>query len=153
MAESNLLEIIEDESMGRVTTSARVENLKDLYDADRGLVPLHEVRRLDIADALVDTGATTLALPLRMIHELGLKKVRERSAITSQGTVKVGMYEAVRLTIIGRECVVEVMEVSDATPPLIGQIPLEMLDLVVNPLARKLTTNPEHGGEHILELL
>jgi clan AA aspartic protease len=116
-------------------------------------MPAEKVRRIDIVDALVDTGATTLALPLRLIQQLGLGKVRERSTITSQGTAQVGMYEAVRLTIMGRDCVVEVMEVSDATPPLIGQIPLEILDLVVNPSARKLSGNPEHGGEHVLELL
>ena len=62
-------------------------------------------------------------------------------------------FDAVRLTIMGRECVVEVMEVSNATPALVGQIPLEILDLVVNPMAGTLTGNPAHGGEHVLELL
>jgi hypothetical protein len=38
-------------------------------------------------------------------------------------------------------------------PALIGQLPLEALDLVVNPLAGTLTGNPAHGGEHVLELL
>ena len=153
MAESMIMELVEDDSVGRVTTSARVENLKDLYDAERKMMPDQEVRRIDIVQALVDTGATTLALPTRMIELLGLKKVRERSTITSMGPARVSMYEAVRLTIMDRDCIVEVMEVPDSTPPLIGQIPLEMLDLVVNPAARTLTGNPEHGGEHVLELL
>ena len=44
------------------------------------------------------------------------------------------------------------MEVPNEVPVLIGQIPLEMLDLVVDPQGRRLIGNPEHNGEHILEL-
>jgi clan AA aspartic protease len=153
MADSMILEVVEDDPLGRVTTTARIENLKDLWDAERGMIAERDVRRFDAVQALVDTGSTTLALPKRVIELLGLKKVGDRTTITTRGPSQVSMYEAVRLTIMDRKCVVEVMEVSDATPPLIGQIPLEMLDLVVNPGARTLTGNPEHGGEHVLELL
>jgi hypothetical protein len=64
----------------------------------------------------------------------------------------VAVYEAVRLTIDGRFCSVDVMEVPDDIPVLVGQIPLEMLDLVVDPQGRRLTGNPAHNGEHILDL-
>ena len=62
------------------------------------------------------------------------------------------MYSAVRLTIQGRQCVLDVIEVPDSVPVLIGQIPLEHLDLVINPSSGKLTGNPAHGGELISEL-
>ncbi len=143
----------EIEPVGRVVTPIRVENLKDLWDAERGALANDQVRRLDVMDALVDTGSTLLALPKRHIEQLGLKKVRERDVVTTRGVSKANIFDAVRLTILGRECVVEVMGVSDATPALVGQIPLEVLDLVVNPLAGTLTGNPAHGGEHVLELL
>lgn len=144
---------LEKELMGRVTTEVRVENLKDLWDAQRGMIAENEVRRMDVIDALVDTGATTLALPTRYIAQLGLTKTREKIAVSSRGKGPVSMYDAVRVTIMGRDCVVEVMEVPDEVPPLVGQIPLEMLDLVVDPQARKLSGNPAHGGEQVLELL
>jgi hypothetical protein len=35
---------------------------------------------------------------------------------------------------------------------IIGQIPLEYLDFVVDPRSQKLTGNPAHGGEHMFEL-
>jgi hypothetical protein len=35
---------------------------------------------------------------------------------------------------------------------LIGQVPLEMLDFVVDPQSQRLIGNPEHGGEQMLEL-
>jgi predicted aspartyl protease len=145
--------MVEVEPVGRVVTPIRVENLEDLFAARKGSLASEQVRRIDVMEALVDTGSTTLALPKRFIEQLGLKKVRERDVLTTRGISKPNVFDAVRLTIMGRECVVEVMEVSDATPALVGQIPLEILDLVVNPLAGTLTGNPAHGGEHVLELL
>ncbi|MSR57218.1 MAG: retroviral-like aspartic protease [Planctomycetaceae bacterium] len=145
--------LTENETMDRVTTEALVENLKDLWDAQRGMIPLGNIRRLEVTNALVDTGATTLVLPTRLIRQLGLNKTRDKTVISANGSGVIGIYEAVRLTIQGRDCVVEVMEVPDEIPALIGQIPLEMLDFVVDPQGRRLIGNPAHGGEQILELL
>jgi hypothetical protein len=35
---------------------------------------------------------------------------------------------------------------------LIGQIPLEMLDFVVDPTGQKLIGNPDHFGEQMIDL-
>jgi predicted aspartyl protease len=153
MAENMILETSEAKELGRVVTQIRVENLQDLWDQERGSLPAEQVRRIDIADALVDTGSTLLSLPTRYIEQLGLKKSRERTVVTTRGVTTAAIYDAVRVTIMDRDCVVEVMEVTDSVPALVGQIPLELLDLVVNPSAGSLTGNPAHGGEHILELL
>jgi hypothetical protein len=47
---------------------------------------------------------------------------------------------------------VDVMEVTDAVPALIDQIPLEHLDYVVDPLNQKLIGNPAHNGEHVYDM-
>lgn len=88
-----------------------------------------------------------------MIRELGLRSVIEKRVITSAGVKNAILYEAVRLTIQGRSCTIDVMEVPDEVPPLIGYIALEQLDFVVDPKAQKLIGNPEHGGEHMYDLL
>ena len=49
-----------------------------------------------------------------------------------------------RLTIQGRECTIDVADVPNDCPVLIGQIPLEMLDFVVDLRKQKLLGNPEH---------
>ena len=59
---------METKLMGQVLTQATIENLKDLWDAERGLRPADQVRRLTLDDALVDSGASTLALPTRLIR-------------------------------------------------------------------------------------
>jgi predicted aspartyl protease len=143
---------METDSMGRVLTEATIENLEDLWAVKRGLLPPEQVRRLVVADALVDTGATLLSLPSRLIQQLGLSKTSSKRVSSSLGLGEAAVYDAVRLTIQGRTCTMDVMEVPDTVPVLIGQLPLEHLDLVVDLRSRTLTGNPAHGGEHVYEL-
>ena len=143
---------MENGAVGRVLTEATIESLKDLWDAERGFIPMEKVRRLHVQDALVDTGATTLALPKRYIEQLGLNKRGEKRATSTQGVFMIPVYDAVRLTIMGRDLTVDVLEVPDEVPVLIGQVPLEMLDLVIDLQGRRLIGNPAHGGEHTLDL-
>ena len=144
---------METAEMGCVLTEATFENAGDLWNAEQGTLPADQVRRVIVTDALVDTGATTIGLPTRLIQQLGLRKNHERRAIASTGQTTVNVYGPVRVTIQGRSCPVDAMEVPDDVPVLIGQIPLEALDLVVDPRGRRLIGNPAHGGEQILELL
>jgi predicted aspartyl protease len=143
---------MESSVMGRVLTEATIESLKDLWDCERGMIPAEQVRRITLADALVDTGATLLALPTRMIQQLGLTRRSSKRVTSSSGQTETGIYDTVRLTIQGRSCTMDVMEVPDEVPVLIGQLPLEHLDLVVDLRNRCLIGNPAHGGEHTYEL-
>ena len=138
--------------MGRVTTEAAIENLKDLWAVESGLLTSDLARRVTIPDALVDTGATLLSLPTRVIQQLGLNRTASKRVTSSIGLGEAYLYEAVRLTIQGRSCTMDVMEVPDTVPALIGQLPLEHLDLVVDLRSRTLIGNPAHGGEHVYEL-
>jgi len=144
---------METPEMGRVLTEATVENLGDLFGADRGYMPADQVRRVTVPDAFVDTGTTTLGLPTRLIQKLGLKKMYRKKATCTKGPCEVDVYEAVRLTIQGRYMAIDVMEVPDEVPVLIGQIPLEFFDLIIDTRNRCLIGNPAHGGEHFLEML
>lgn len=138
--------------MGRAMTRATIENLRDLWAADSGLKAPEEVRRHTVDDALVDTGATLLSLPADLIQKLGLAKTGSKKVMSSSGVGEAGIYEAVRLTILDRTCTMDVMEVPQGVPVLIGQLPLEHLDLVIEQRSRTLTGNPAHGGEHVYEL-
>jgi predicted aspartyl protease len=138
--------------MGRVLVEATIENLEDLWAQKHGLCTADQVRRITVNDALVDTGATLLSLPKHLIQQLGLSKRYSKRVSSSIGQGEACVYEAVRLTIMGRDCTQDVMEVPDEVPVLIGQLPLEQLDFVVDLRSRTLIGNPAHGGEHIFEL-
>ena len=144
---------METATMGRVLVAARLENLEDVYKAAQGTLPADQIRTIDVTDALIDTGATGLLLPRRLIAELGLSVLRTRSARTIAGHIDVPIYRAVRLTIQGRDCISDVGEIGDEFPVIIGQVPLELMDWVVDPKRQRLMGNPEHGGEQMIDIL
>src|SRR5262245_18245828 len=111
---------METAAMGRVQTEATIENLEDLWAAQRDSLQPDKVRRITVTDALVDTGATLLSVPTSLIQKLGLEKTGSKRVTSSVGTGEASVYQAVRLTIQGRECTMDVMEVPDTVPVLIG---------------------------------
>ena len=143
---------METSTMGQVLVQAKIENLEDFLGVQKGTLSPGQVRSVEVTDALVDTGATNLSLPKKMIAQLSLVPLRLRPARTSAGRVTVQVYAAVRLTIQGRDCTCDVTEIPDDCPVLIGQVALELLDFVVDPVGRRLMGNPAHGGEHVIEL-
>ena len=138
--------------MGKVLVAARIENVYDLFEVGQGKRAPEEVRRIEVTDALVDTGASTLSAPQHLVAQLGLLPLRNRQARTSAGTVTLQVYGAARLTIQGRDCTCDVVAIPDDCPVLIGQVPLELLDFVVDPKGQRLIGNPAHGGEHIIDM-
>jgi predicted aspartyl protease len=137
---------------GNVMVSTRFENLSDLTMVEKGLLQQEKVCRLETPDALVDTGATLLSLPKSLVQQLGLVRHRTRTARTAAGIISFGIYEPVRLTVQDRDCIVEIAEIPDECPVLIGQIPLELLDFVVDSAGGKLIGNPDHGGQQMIDM-
>jgi predicted aspartyl protease len=138
--------------MGKVTVAATIENLNDVINARSGQLSAEQVRRVTVENALIDTGATGLLLPRRLIQELGLVQFPAQQARGIGGPVIMPVYSVARLTVQGRDCSMDVGEIDDNLPVIIGQIPLESMDWVVDLKNQKLIGNPEHGGEHILEV-
>ena len=138
--------------MGKVLVAARIENLDDLFSVRKGLLREEQVRRVDVADALVDTGATGLLLPKRLIAQLGLEPLRIRPSRTIAGQSGFQVYRAVRLTVQGRDCISDVAEIPDEFSVVVGQVPLELMDWVVDSKGQRLVGNPVHGGEHMIEV-
>ena len=141
-----------ERTMGKVLVTAKIENLEDLFSIHKGLIKPEEARSIEVTDVLVDTSTTTLSLPKRLIDPLGLKFIGERRARTSGGSVLLRMFGTVQLTVQGRFWRGDVLEIPDDCPPLLGQIPLESLDFVVDPQGQCLIGNPAHGGEQMVEL-
>jgi predicted aspartyl protease len=140
------------DTMGKVLVTAKIENLYDLFKAKERTILDSDIRRVEVDDALVDMGATGLSMPRRLIQQLGLEPLRMRQARTSAGPITVPIHGTVRLTIQGRDCPTEVMELADDGFVVIGRIALHAMDLVVDPSNQRLIGNPEHGGEDMLEM-
>jgi predicted aspartyl protease len=143
---------METDTMGIVLVNAVIENNRDVVAAEEGRISPEQVRRIEVADARVDTGATYVSMPLRLINQLGLKRIKTVEAKTTAGPRSFGIYDQVKLTIQGRDCEVRVSEVADNCPVLIGYFPLEQLDFVVDAKNQRLIGNPDHGGEYMIDM-
>ena len=135
--------------MGKVIVKIKLTNQGDLVLREHKV--LKGKPRTAEADALVDTGATRLYLQTRLIKALGLRRESEVQSKTTNGVRRRAVYSPVKLELMGRNGIFEVVEVDDEVPNLLGQIPLEYLDFVVNPKAQKLIPNPEHGDKQMSE--
>jgi predicted aspartyl protease len=138
--------------MGRIIQQAILQNTADVSAVQAGYIDASQIRRLAL-ELLVDTGAAMLCLPSDIIEELGLLKMHERQAITANGEVVASVYSPVRLQVHDREADMNVMALPLGTPPLIGYLPLETLDLYPNLQKQVLEGNPKYGGKMMMDLL
>jgi predicted aspartyl protease len=136
--------------VGHIIVEMRVENAGDLSLVALGMLPASQVRTLDVR-ALVDTGTKYIGLPTSDIVRLGLRPVRQRQARTAAGLIVQQIYSAVRATVQGRDALSEVAELPDGSPALLGQIPLEIMDYWIDMTNGRLTGNPEHGGQWMMD--
>lgn len=136
--------------MGKVLAKVRLTNLGDLIVRERKFSKA-EPQSVEV-ETLVDTGATELCLRPDVIRALGLKKLKTVPVSTAAGPVQVGRYEPVHLELLDRDGNFDVIEGPAHVPNLLGQIPLEHMDLVVDPKRRRVIPNPEHGGVWTLEM-
>jgi clan AA aspartic protease len=137
--------------MGKVMPTIRLTNEDDYANRNAGLdVPLRSIEM----PALVDTGATMLVLPAEVVAKLGLRTLGASKVRLADGrredVLRVG---PVRLEILGRPTTCEALVLPTGTQALIGQIPLEALDLIVDPKSQEVRPNPASPDAPLLDLL
>ena len=84
-----------------------------------------------------------VVLPQNIVDRLGLRKIGEIKVRYANNKVEMKpVYRAVIIEILGREGTFDVIGEEEGSQPLIGQVVLEVLDLVVDPRTRRLIPNP-----------
>ena len=138
--------------MGRVTTTIAVTNEVDKILAERGFIPIEQVRSITLDNVLVDTGATRLCLPEEIIAQLGLTVVGEIDGHTVIGTRKFRLFKNVSLALAGREGRYDCVELPAGQEPLIGLIPLEDLGLEQDLKNQRLIVLPAEGNQSYIRV-
>jgi clan AA aspartic protease len=110
-------------------------------------IDLSNPRRSDLepmkVNALVDTGSGWLCIPEHVQVQLGLEQRETREVTIADGSQRVVPYVGpVQITFGNRSCFVGALVFGNQT--LLGAIPMEDMDLVINPLRRSVTVNPEN---------
>ena len=100
-----------------------------------------ELAALDVT-ALVDTGAITLRIPEHVAVQLDLSELEKREVTTAEGKrVSVPYVGPLQVRFANRSCFTGALVLGDGV--LLGSIPLEDMDLVINPRKQQVTVNPE----------
>jgi predicted aspartyl protease len=95
-----------------------------------------------------------LVLPADVVRRLGVRERARRKVRYANGQVaEVPMVGGIEVTILGRKTQCEALVEAVGATPLVGQIPLEALDLVMNPRTRDVEVNPASPDAPLLDLL
>ncbi len=134
-------------------TKVKLTNREDELLASSGLLPPERVRRMEI-EALVDTGATMLVLPADVCRALGVRELGRRWVRYADGRRReVPWVGDLFIEILERQMMCEALVEAEGTTPLIGQIPMEALNLLVNPKTGDLMPDPESPDAPLLDIL
>jgi len=99
-----------------------------------------ELAEID-ATALVDTGALHLCIPEHIALQLGVATTEQREVTTADGKSHLFAYVGpIRIALLGRHCWTGALVFGDQV--LLGAIPMEDMDLVVEPAQHRVRTNP-----------
>jgi clan AA aspartic protease len=133
--------------MGNVFAEITVKNAGDITLAHAGHITENNVRTVTLT-AIVDTGATTLVINEDIFNKLGLSVVETRSINVAGGAkMECKVTDPVCIKWKDRQAMVSAMVLPEGKP-LLGVIPLEFMDLIVDPVRRELVG--AHGDEVIL---
>jgi clan AA aspartic protease len=94
------------------------------------------------AKCLVDTGSTYLCIPQHIATQLQIQVLETREATLADGSSHSVPYGGpLKVSFEDRNCFVGTLIIGDEV--LLGAVPMEDMDLVVQPKLLKLTVNPQ----------
>ena len=120
--------------MGEVNVEITLKNNADLIRASDGIITEQDVRSR-VVNAVVDTGAMTLVIGDELRKNLGLEIVESRTvALAGGSTAKCNVAELVEIWWKDRVSFIRPLVLPDEKEVLLGVIPLEDMDLMVDPV-------------------
>lgn len=131
--------------MGITYAEIILKNAVDAGNFRRGLIKEKEVRQT-VVRAIVDTGAGTLVINEEVRKVLGLEvRGLRRATLANDGKELCKLTEPVEIQWKNRDTTCPALSASESGDILLGAIPLEDMDLIVNPAKQEL--EGAHGDE------
>ncbi len=128
--------------MGLIHTEIELISSDDLALLRRGYLQEDKVRRMFVK-VLVDTGSYMLAINEAIKIQLGLEKLDEQMGELANGSKAVfDIVGPVDIRFENRKTTVRAVVLPGDTEPLLGSIPMEDMDILVDPREQKLIVNP-----------
>ena len=136
--------------MGTVYEEITIKNSYDCENCRQGLIKEEDIRSVTVT-AKVDTGASELVINEELFEKLGLHVVEERKARVADGRwVFCKLAHGVEVHWKDRYALCGTMVLPGSVNVLLGAVPLEVMDLIVDPGRQELVGR--HGDEVVLEV-
>ena len=135
--------------MGEIRASVTLENSGDREDAYRGHRGQADIRRTTV-EGVVDTGAVSLVIPEEIATELGLRQHGTRTVVYADERREERPVTNVTIEIGNLATWTEAIVGPAGSQVLIGQVVLEMLDLIAD--CRNRTLAPRHPEGPVLAI-
>jgi len=124
--------------MGMTRTEITLKNVRDEGYAQGGYIKEEEIRTATVT-AVVDTGSMSLVITEELRDKLGLGVKGEKIVKTANDQrVTCQVTESVEILWKNRYMAMPALVVPGAEDVLLGAIPLEGMDLMVNPVTQEL---------------
>jgi len=129
--------------MGTFMQKILVQNAFDIELVRRKMLKKGDIRQIEV-DFLVDTGAYMMCINENIQSQLDLPLAGEHEVELADGTMKkLRMVTGLEIKIFNRRMVADALVLPGDTEPLLGSIPLEALDLLIDPLEGALKLPPD----------
>ncbi|MDA1017994.1 MAG: aspartyl protease family protein [Planctomycetota bacterium] len=130
--------------MGLVYEEIEIINGGDIVRAENGDIGEDQVRRMSVT-VLVDTGCGMLAINDTIRKQLGLRTRETRNMqMADDTTVSLDVVGPVELRFENRRSSLDAVVLPGDTEPLLGAIPMQDMDVLVDPQRHRLIVNPNH---------
>jgi clan AA aspartic protease len=138
--------------MGLVYADIELINSGDQEMVRRGVIGEEEVKCINV-NMLVDTGSIMLAINENIQEYLQLPVIRTRKAQLANGhIVECNVVGPVMLKFKNREAICSALVLPGDAEPLLGAIPLEEMDVLVDPQRNELVVHPDHPDFALMKL-
>jgi clan AA aspartic protease len=136
--------------MGLVHADITLKNAEDMVIAKKGFLPNHEIRQTTV-NALVDSGAWTMVINEATREILGLDAEKTVPGTLADGTKsEYKLSSQLEISWNNRQFICQAVIVPNADENLLGALPLEAMDLMINPCSQELVG--VHGDEAVYSL-
>ena len=129
--------------MGLVYTDIEIINSDDLALHRKGYIDKEKIKKIKVK-ALVDSGAYMMGINESVRIQLDLQQVDEKLAEYANGhTEKLAVVGPIEIRFENRKTVCFAMVLPGDSEVLLGSIPMEDMDVLIDPKTQRLIVNPQ----------
>jgi len=138
--------------MGLVYADIEITNIEDTILAKNKYLPINKIRRMTTR-MMVDSGAIMMAINEDIQAQMGLSVVERLVVQLADGTpLELDVVGPIKVFFGNRSCTVDALLLPGSTEPLLGAIPMEYMDLIIDPAMQTLGPHPSRPIRPVLSL-